>query len=650
MAVRGSTEESRERKIALFWTLVLAFENSRPITQDEIVKTLMVDEYPVTTRVPRRKLAYEGNDNAFRQKFERDKAAIRDLGYEISTTKTLFDVDGYSIDPASVFVPALDFLPHEFAIVNWSTQLLGIGSSGVGRLFADGPTPDGGVEFSPILQPLTRAASEKRIVRFKYRKDNDKIRERELAPLEFLFWHGQSYVIGAEKSSGQIRGFRVSRIVSTPTVLSENYAATDDERTAATRWIPSSSHHGDHVLARFVTSAPFARLIQSQYTNVTIDHVGATDAVQVAIDFDSMIDARRAIVTLGDRVRELRPKALRDSVRHWLLGVNERTTKLKDVPEFVATGSRQDTLGQTLQLIAAVYQSADPLRASELASRCHLDVELVRSIMSRLMALQYLRDPTKYLVHIEPADELDDVEELDDPSYGRSSSYDEKLGSNLAALTWRDAYELLVALKEAAELYPSDVLASVIAKIERQVQARVRVVEAGHEFLATLRDAIDQREQIKITYWSAGSDQVSERWVEPRALALRNGTWYFRAFCATRDSWLTFRLDRVLYVHASEKSTAPRLVDTADNWADHSNDEGYEVTIVLPADQRWIFEPIPGSQWAEFQGHHEIVRLRVRDDRFLEQLMVESGPGAWILDGPDLKAGHKLAQRMMDQL
>jgi proteasome accessory factor C len=649
-AIRGGTEESRERKIALFWTLVRAFENNSPLSQEEIVNSLLIDEYPVTGKVPKRKRAYDGNENAHRQKFERDKAAIRDLGFEITTTKTPYETDGYSIDPSSVFVPAIEITDDELNVVSWATRLLGIGATGVGRLFADGPTTAGGLEFSPFLQPLTRAVASHRVVSFQYRKDNDKIRERILAPLEFLFWRGQSYVIGVERASVTVKGFRISRITSVPVVTGEQFAVDDGVREVARSWVPKDNSQAETVTAKFVTSADYARTIASSRGDATDSTVAGSEPLSVSIEYPSLAAARQAVLSFGDHVWSLRPKPLRDEVLSWLKGVNRAAGTLRSAPTFSTAGSRPDTLGQTLQLIAAVYQSPEPLRASELAARCGLDGELVRSIMSRLMALQYLRDPTKYLVHIEPGDDLDDVEEPVDPTYARSASYDEALGSSLAPLTWRDAFELLVALKEATALYPNEVNSRVIEKIERSVAANVRVMEVEPKYLSAVRDAIDLRQQLKINYWSATSDKVSERWVEPRAMASRNGRWYFRAWCTTRDEWLTFRVDRILYIHAAGPAVVTRAVDSVESWVDQPGDEGYVVTVVVRPQQRWLFETLPTIEWATLSGEYEVVRLRVRDDRFLDQLLVEAGPGSWILDPPDHRAGRALAQRMIQQL
>ncbi len=647
--MRSGTEESRERKIALFLTLVRAFENGTPITQEEIVASLTIDDFESTGKVPKKKLAYDGNDNAYRQKFERDKAAIRDLGFEILTTKTLFDVDGYSIDPSSVYVPAIDFSDDELTVAAWSVQLLGIGSAGVGRLFSDGPWPEGGIEFSTVLQPLARAAALSRVVSFRHRKNNDKVKSRTLAPLEFLYWRSQSYVIGVEPDSGDVKGFKVSRIVGVPSVTELVYESSEDQRRAARTWLPTSDPERDYAF-RFHTSAGFARLLRSQYPDVRIDPRGERDdVVEVEVPVASSWSALRAVLSFGDHVAKLRPKSLRDEVLTWLKGVNRRPTNLPSVPAYVAQSSRSDTLGQTLQLISAVYHSSEPLRASQLAQRCRLDVELVRSIMSRLMALQYMRDPTKYLVHIEPGDDFDDEEALDDPRYVRSASYERAVGSALAPLTWRDAYELLVALKEAAALYPTEVLNRVIHKIEGVIHTSVRVIESEPASLSSVSDAVTRHQRIKVEYWSAASDEVSERYLEPRALSARNGHWYVRAFCTRREAWLTFRVDRILTVLAAEPANVTRPVDLVEDWIDRSGEDGAVVTIVLPRDRRWLFEPLPTLQWSDLDAEHEIVRLSVRDGAFLDRLMVEAGPGCYVLDG-DERAGLDLADRMASRL
>ncbi len=643
---RAGTEESRERKIALFWTLVRAFETGQPITQQEIISSLRIDDVTSHKRIPPRKLAYDGNENAHRQKFERDKAAIRDLGFEISTTKTPDGLDAYSIDPTSVFAPPLGLTDDERAVVEWAVALLGIGATGVARLFVDGPATAAGVEFSPILQPLTRAIALQRVVRFKYRKDNDKVRVRELAALGITMWRGVPYVVGVELDTETLKGFRVSRIASTPTVTKDVFDVTPTLRDQARSWEPRLGAKDEDIEIRLTTSSGFARVLASDL-DVEISELDEPDAVEVSWKSSDLASARRAVLACGANVRRVRPKELRDDLVSWLAKVNRPIDHEVPAHAFDHGATRPDVLGQTLQLIAAVYEAPTAVRASALAARTGMDLELVRSVMSRIMALQYVRDTTSYLVHIEPGDDVDD--EPVDPLYVRAASYDDH-ADHLSALTWRDTFELVVALKEASKLYPGSTLERIVDKVESVLNGAVRVVDVEPEYLSKVRDAIDNREQIKIDYWSAGRDEITTRWVEPRAMASRNGRWYFRAFCATRQEWLTFRVDRVFHIHAASPVGSTLPPDPIDNWADQQSDEGHDVVISLEPELRWLFEPLPTATWAPFDGRRELVKLRVRDEKFLDQLMVNAGPGASVVSGDFMTAGRALARRMTDLL
>ena len=82
--IRGGVEQSRERLVALVLLLQRAWQYGA-LTQEEILRELKIDEYPVAAKGPRKIPAYEGTDSTVRQKFERDKARIRELGFEIET-------------------------------------------------------------------------------------------------------------------------------------------------------------------------------------------------------------------------------------------------------------------------------------------------------------------------------------------------------------------------------------------------------------------------------------------------------------------------------------------------------------------------------------------------------------------------------------
>lgn len=102
--IRDALEESRERLVAL--TLLLqSATRQRPLTQETIVSEMLIDEYPVRASGPRKVRAYQGGESAIRQKFERDKAKIRELGMQIETVVQVrlarpVDPVGETHDPA----------------------------------------------------------------------------------------------------------------------------------------------------------------------------------------------------------------------------------------------------------------------------------------------------------------------------------------------------------------------------------------------------------------------------------------------------------------------------------------------------------------------------------------------------------------------
>ena len=167
-SVNRAAEPSRERVVALVLALQRAFRENHPLTQEEIVRELRIDEYPTTAKSPKKVRAYDGNDTAVRQKFERDKARIRDLGFAIETVVRPDGLTGYQIDPSSVYAPPLHFTPEEYRVVATALGIYGFGTAGAFSAFSEAPASDGGLEFSAFLTPAIRAINLRRRLRFPF--------------------------------------------------------------------------------------------------------------------------------------------------------------------------------------------------------------------------------------------------------------------------------------------------------------------------------------------------------------------------------------------------------------------------------------------------------------------------------------------------
>ena len=66
----------------------------------------------------------KGHDSTVRQKFERDKARIRELGFDIETVANDDGSVGYKIDPSSGYAPPIYFSADEERVVQARTAVL----------------------------------------------------------------------------------------------------------------------------------------------------------------------------------------------------------------------------------------------------------------------------------------------------------------------------------------------------------------------------------------------------------------------------------------------------------------------------------------------------------------------------------------------
>jgi proteasome accessory factor C len=314
-----------------------------------------------------------------------------------------------------------------------------------------------------------------------------------------------------------------------------------------------------------------------------------------------------------------------------------------------------DVLGQTLQLLHAVYVAEDGLRISELATRFGLDPDHVRFIMDRLVSLEPMAGSTDgtgaFPAHvIKECDDWDD-ESNDDSTYRADFSDLPEGADEPSPFMWRDLFELNIALREASRVYSDPAILSAIEKIEAATSSYLQVEMATNEpKLAEVSQAVAQHQQIKILYTPATAEAANTRSIEPREIKVLNGHTYVRAFCLTRDSWRTFRIDRINAVVATSPVTDERPADTVANWLTQVGEEGDEVVVVLDSPLRWLFEPLPNAQWLTLNDGRHAVKFRVGNELFLDQLMLRAGAGAVVATPKFAKAGHELAKRIAAQL
>lgn len=83
--------------------------------------------------------------------------------------------------------------------------------------------------------------------------------------------------------------------------------------------------------------------------------------------------------------------------------------------------------------------------------------------------------------------------------------------------------------------------------------------DEGDGTLAVIREALQQKKQVRFTYHSHSSDRTSIRQVSPAHVFTNEGEAYIRAWDAAVGDHRTFRVDRIREITLLEEAAAPHL-------------------------------------------------------------------------------------------
>lgn len=645
MSGRNAVEESRERLIALVLLLQTATKQS-PLTQETIVRELYVDDFPVSSKGPRKVRAYQGNDGAVRQKFERDKSRIRELGFEIETLAHDDGSVGYWIDAESSNAPLIDFTDDEARVVQLALRFYGFGAVGAFSLFNTGAGTDGGLEFTNYYTPVLRALHLRRVLTFDYQSSTNK--SRRVDPLLVGLFHGVAYLIARVHGTDDVKGYRFTRMTSMPVVLPDQFDAPATLRELGESWRPEFAKTPSPIDVVVTTNENYAELLVRQFPRALVARKKGGRR-EVGLTFENRRAALRFIVEAAERVRLVSPTSLKVELAKWLPQVNRGSVPNLSKVTFAGPPTN-DVLGQTLQLLHAVHLADDGLRISDIAQRFSLEPSLVRRLLDRLVTFEPMGGDYGFPARVVKECDDWDNEAVDDSLY-RAEFFGRDGVHELSPLMWRDLFELNIALREASRVYRDPALLSAIDKIESAAEGFVHVESVRNEtLLEAVAAAIEKKEQIKIQYTPGLAQEAQLRSIEPREMKVLNGHTYLRAYCTTREGWRTFRIDRIGAIVAQSPADDSRPPDPAANWLTQVGEVGDEVVVVVDAQLRWLFEPLPNAQWSPLRDGRHAVKFRCANQDFLDNLMVRAGAGAVVATPHFAQAGHDLAKRIANQL
>ncbi|MDD5748820.1 MAG: WYL domain-containing protein [Actinomycetota bacterium] len=173
------------------------------------------------------------SEKSFKRMFERDKEELRENGIEVELVKDVWgDEAGYTISKEKYNLPEIEFEPAETVSLMM-----------VSRLFLGSGTPfsvpahtallklgfDRKIDFeniphfrwvdpprlSTILEPILDGLQRKKLLRFSYRAlDSSEPLEREVEPYGLFSHRGFWYLVGRCHLRGEVRSFKLDRIIS----------------------------------------------------------------------------------------------------------------------------------------------------------------------------------------------------------------------------------------------------------------------------------------------------------------------------------------------------------------------------------------------------------------------------------------------------
>lgn len=304
--------------------LALLLETAEPLSLIQIASEL-AGQYP-------------DGEQARRASFERDKAALREIGVPIDTEIVAggpyAGQTRYRIDRRHYELADLDLHPDEVRAlqVAVATVRSDAGKDGLwkvgGALVAspeDDPPPlSAVVPDRPELPAIRDAVSRRAAITFPYRDEM-----RHVDPWGLLLRGGFWYVIGHDRDRGERRTFRVDRITGGPAAIEIGEPGAFerppgfDPRTAFPADPKQIGHDpGDAVEATVRIDPIRAAAVERELGGDRVVERHGDGSIDVSVPAGNLAAFRSWILGLLDHAVVVSPRSIRDGVVEWLVDVS----------------------------------------------------------------------------------------------------------------------------------------------------------------------------------------------------------------------------------------------------------------------------------------------------------------------------------------
>ncbi|WP_255770235.1 helix-turn-helix transcriptional regulator [Pseudarthrobacter sulfonivorans] len=611
-----------------------------------------------------------GNDVAFGRMFERDKNDLRQFGFEVETVTDLgWSEDDpattrYRIGKESNRLPDVELSPGEWTVLLLASQLweraaLGTAAaSALRKLQASGTLAD--VELPVGVQPRIRPAGQafddvvaamhaRHPVSFPYLAGTTgKEEQRTVEPWGLGSRFGQWYLTGFDRARQAPRHFRLSRFTGPVSVLNkETYAppANFNVREELGR-LPELP------LRTAVVDVRAGRLLglRRRATPAPARSGGTPDGgdERLHVDFRDVEVLAQELASYGPDVVAREPEELVGAVRNRLH--NAAAFCAAPAPEYRFADARgasvrkrtsEDQLKRMLQLVPFLVHNQG-LHIEDVAARFGITPGELESDL-RILICSGL--PEGY-----PDDLLDihweegHVYITQDLDLTRPVRF--TVDEACALLTGLETLNGLPELAEGGALQSVTLKLMAAAGEEGLRAASLAGPEVGPSDSAVLdviRSAIRDRAQLRLEYFSAQRDQVSERDVDPLRLYSLDNTWYFEAYCHSADGLRNFRLDRVQEIRPNGQpaSTPLRPDDGFPAKLFTPNDDDTTVLVQLTRQGAGLADDYYAERVAPLPDGGLVAEIRFGNTTWLPMFVAQHGGAARILEPSALAAAAR---------
>lgn len=218
-------------------------------------------------------------------------------------------------------------------------------------------------------------------------------------------------------------------------------------------------------------------------------------------------------------------------------------------------------------------------------------------------------------------------------------------------LTHDEALALIVALRMLAQVPGGadnrEAVERALAKLESAagdaaagLPVAVRLPgAAAAERVAQLQAAVQHRRALRMTYYTATRDELTERVVDPMRVLLVGGHAYLEAWCRRAEAVRMFRADRIdECMELDEPANPPpdvRPSEVRDSVFTPSPELPL-VTLRVGRWARWITEYYPCEQVVEESPDRWLVSLRASDLTWARRLVLGLGSDVAVVGPPEL--------------